>query len=450
MRMNRVLVAFVGLIAASVWAASNGAIGTGEEPTVDHWSVIRCGRLIAVPGEPPIRNATVVTHNGRIMSVDRGGAQGRPAGATADSVVDQIDLSDKWVMPGLIDCHVHITSQFSKDIRMRMVTDTDADATINAVIYARRTINAGFTTVRDVGSMGDACFALRDAINAGKIVGPRILASGRAITPTGGHADRTHGYARGIFEMPDAFVGVADGVAECRKAVRYQVKRGADVIKLTSTGGVLSNTAAGTEQQFFDDELSAIIDTAHLLGRKVASHAHGTTGIKAALRAGVDSIEHGTYLDDEAISLFKQTGAYLVPTITAGKAVEQYAHIPGFYPPPVVKKALEVGPTIQGAFAKAYKAGVKIAFGTDAGVYPHGENWREFGYMVEAGMPLEEALIAATVSAADLCNMSEEIGTIEVGKAADMIATSGDPRANVDELREIDVVVKGGIKVKGE
>ena len=401
--------------------------------------VIHCGTLLAIPGEPAQREMTVVVRDGVIVAIERGYRE-------AGDGERMIDLRSQFVLPGLIDCHTHITGQYDQNARLRAVTDTDADAAIKGVVFARRTLAAGFTTIRNVGSSGDAAFALRDAIEAGMVPGPRILVAGESITPTGGHSDGTLGYREDLFAggMPGAMAGVADGVAASRQAVRAQVKRGADLIKLTATGGVLSNTAAGVDRQFFDDELEAIVTTARLLGRKVAAHAHGPEGIKAALRAGVDSIEHGTYLDEECIELFLKTGAYLVPTIHAGKFVAEKAEIDGFFPPPVRHKAAAVGPQIQHSFARAHRAGVKIAFGTDVGVGAHGTNAREFVYMVEAGMSATEAIRCATVHAADLCGLSDEIGTLEVGKRADLIAVDGDPTRDVSVLLDVKWVMAGG------
>jgi imidazolonepropionase-like amidohydrolase len=323
------------------------------------------------------------------------------------------------------------------------VTEDDADAALRGSVNARRTLEAGFTSVRDLGG-GPAVFALRDAIANGTIPGPRMLVAGFAISPTGGHGDRTNGYREDLFDEPGAFLGIADGPYEARKAVRAQVKRGADLIKLTATGGVLSNTNAGTEVQFKDDELAEIVSTAHMLGRRVAAHAHGTKGVNAALRAGVDSIDHGTFLDAESIELFKKTGAWYVPTVIAGKTVEEHAKQPGFYPPAVAEKARLVGPQIQDALRRAQAGGVRIAFGTDAGVFPHGENAREFGYMVEAGLTPMEALRAATVGAATLLGIEAEVGTLEVGKSADLIATRRNPLVDVTELMRVIFVMRRG------
>ena len=306
------------------------------------------------------------------------------------------------------------------------------------------------STVRDLGSSGDAAFALRDAIASEIVPGPRMLVAGETITPTGGHGDDTLGYREDLFAVPGIMQGVADGPDACRKAVRAQVKRGADVIKLTATGGVLSVTAAGTEQQFFEDELQAVVDTAHLLKRKVAAHAHGTRGINAALRAGVDSIEHGTFLDDESIKLFLQTGAYLVPTLLAGETVTERARITGYYPETVAEKARQVGPSLRAAFARAQKQGVKIAFGSDSSVSRHGENAREFKYMVEAGMSEMDAIVSATHNGAELLELSRLIGSIELDKAADVIATAGNPLVDIGELERVIFVMRGGVIYKNE
>lgn len=436
-----IVAALLGLAALPSSVAARQA----QSPPPEQWTIITCGHLIAVPGKPEIVNATVFIKDGVIQGVvkDYSDRAVTPYPMAADAKFEHVDLRDMWVLPGLIDCHVHLTNQTSRDQRLRSISETDAYRAIDGVVYARRTVEAGFTTVRDVGASGDSIFALRDAINEGRIVGPRVLAAGSAISPTGGHGDPGNGVRRDIWSVISS-TGVADGVDACREAVRTQVKRGADVIKLTATGGVLSNIGAGVEQQFFDDELRAICETSHLLNKKVAAHAHGVRGVNAALRAGVDSIEHGTYLDDESITLFKQTGAFYVPTITAGKSVAQFATMDGYYPTPVVAKALAVGPLIQDAFAKAWKGGVKIAFGTDAGVFPHGENAREFIYMTEAGMPAEQAIISATITAAELLGLSERIGTIESGKFGDLIATSADPRADITQLQRVQVVIRDG------
>lgn len=428
-----------------------GPVGAARHATdaASGVTVIHCGALLDVPGRAPRQGATVVVRAGRVERVLDGHAT-NIAAAPGEPAPVFIDLKDRFVMPGLIDCHTHITGQYSRDVRLRRVVESDADAAVRGVVYAERTLMAGFTTIRNVGSSGRAAFALRDAIEAGLIPGPRVLEAGEGISATGGHGDGALGYREDLFDIPGPYEGVADGVDACRQAVRAQVKRGADLIKFTATGGVLSNTAAGLDRQFFDDELRAIVETGHLLGRKVAAHAHGAEGIKAALRAGVDSIEHGTYLDDECIALFKETGAFLVPTIHAGKFVGERAKEEGYFPTPVRAKAEAVGPIIQGAFARAHAAGVRIAFGTDVGVGEHGTNALEFVYMTEAGMTPAEAIVSATINAAELCGLSDEIGTIEPGKAADIIAVSGSPLRDVREMLGVKFVMKGGVVHKRE
>lgn len=448
------LTGLIALGAATVAGAQEPRIPAPEgvrevAPQPDRWTLIHCGTLLDVPGKPARGNSTVVVKNGVVERVLDGHATvdaAVPADQRGEAKV--IDLKDRFVLPGLIDCHVHVTFETSTDARLRGLTASDATQVLDGVVYARRTLDAGFTTVRDVGSSRDICFALRDAINEGKVMGPRILASGESISPTGGHGDGTNGLRDDVLAIPGPIQGIADGADACRHAVRHQVKRGADLIKMTATGGVLSNIGAGLEQQFFEDELKAIVETSHLLGKKVAAHAHGTNGINAALRAGVDSIEHGTYLDDESIRLFKQTGAYYVPTITAGKTVTEYAAFPRYYSAAVVPKALEVGPKIQGAFERAYKGGVKIAFGTDAGVFPHGINAIEFIYMNQAGMSGAECIVTATINAADLLGVSKIAGTLEPGKSADIIATAGDPTKDVKELQAVRFVMARGVVAK--
>ena len=402
-------------------------------------TVIHAGQLLAEPGRGVAQEQTIVVCDGRIEAIKQGYQDGTCGGA--DMTV--VDLKDHWVMPGLIDSHVHITGELSPKQKLERVEMSDARVAMRAWSYADKTLAAGFTTVRDVGANAEAVFALRDAINAGELTGPRILTAGATISATGGHGD-VHGYREEILHLFEDS-SRCDGADDCRRAVRRQVKRGSDLIKITATGGVLSETAAGTGQQMFDDEMTAVVRTAHSLGRKVAAHAHDADGINAALRAGVDSIEHGTYLNAESIRLFKETGAYLGPTVLAGETVaEMGAAENSFMPPPIAAKAVRVGPQMLDMLGRAYDGGVKIAFGTDTGVSKHGDNARELELMVEAGMPHETVLRSATVEAATLLGLADRIGTLEAGKAADIIAVSQDPLADMSVMRDVAFVMKGG------
>ena len=378
---------------------------------------------------------TIVVEGNKILEISKG----YQTGSGNDKV---IDLKNQTVMPGFIDSHVHLSGETSKNRYTEQFTLNEDDFAFRAVNYAKTTLMAGFTTVRDMG--GNTALALRNAINQGYLDGPRIIAAGKSIATTGGHADPTNGVNRELMGDPGAKEGVVNSPEEARKAVRQRYKEGSDVIKITATGGVLSNAKDGAGAHFTEDEIRAIITTAKDYGFKVAAHAHGAEGMKRAIRAGISSIEHGTFMDDEVISLMKKNGTYYVPTITAGKSVADSALIPGYYPPFVRVKALETGPKIQANFAKAYKAGVKIAFGTDAGVFAHGKNYKEFEYMVEAGMPAMEAIQSATVSAADLLGLSSKVGSLETGKLADIIAVNGNPLENIKVLSAVGFVMKEG------
>ncbi len=358
-----------------------------------------------------------------------------------------IDLKNKTVMPGWIDMHVHLEHETSPTRYMENFTLNPADYAYHSVVFAERTLMIGFTTVRDLGGSG-VNISLRNAIAKGLIKGPRVFTAGKSIATTGGHADPTNGYRKDLMGNPGPEAGVANGPDECMKAVRQRYKDGSDLIKITASGGVLSVAKSGENPQFTDSELAAIVSTANDYGFKIAAHCHGAEAMKRAARAGVHSIEHGTFMDEETMEIMKAKGTYLVPTITAGKAVADSAKKPGYYPELVVPKALATGPKIQATFAKAYKAGVKIAFGTDAGVFRHGENWREFVYMQEAGMPLLECIKAATLSAADLLGASDIIGSIETGKFADIVAVEGDPFSNVLQMGKIAFVMKEGVQYK--
>lgn len=409
-------------------------------PALSQKTYIWCGTLIDGISNESKKNMTIVVEKNRITAVENGFTKGAATDKT-------IDLKTKTVTPGWIDMHVHLESETNPNKYMETFTLNPADYAFQSVKFADTTLLIGFTTVRDLGGSG-VNISLRNAINKGLINGPRVYTSGKSIATTGGHADPTNGYKKEIQGDPGPREGVVNGAEDCRKAVRQRYKDGSDLIKITATGGVLSVAKSGKNPQFFEDELQAIVQTAKDYGFKVAVHAHGAEGMKRAIRAGVNSIEHGTFMDDEAIALFKQHGCWYVPTITAGKSVADSAKIPGYYPEIVTPKALEVGPQIQGTFAKAYKAGVKIAFGTDAGVYKHGLNWLEFGYMIEAGMTPMDAIKSATINAADLLGEKDKLGSIEAGKWADIVAVDGDPLKDPKAFGKVVFVMKNGIVYK--
>ena len=409
----------------------------------DDWKIIHAGTLLSDAREEALTEQSIIVRNNVIIEVREGFVQPGEVSGTSGAAV--IDLRDEFVMAGLIDSHTHILGQQEPNRRELAVTRSSEFSTLMGVEFGMRTLRAGFTTIRNVGADRNAIFALRDAINQGIVMGPRIRASGQSITPTGGHGDGG-GFRDDVFAEPHS--GVCDGPTECRKAVRTQIKYGADHIKFVATGGVLSMTATGTEQQFTDEEQIALIQAAHAMGRKVAAHAHGKTGMMAALRAGVDSIEHGSYLDEEVADLFVATGAYLVPTLIAGHTVERIAsERPGFYTPEVEQKALEVGPIMRNALRIAYEKGVKIAYGTDAGVNDHGTNAYEAVLMNQAGMPERDILISATVNAAELIGIFDFVGSIEAGKDADIVAYSASPLEEISTLMRPAFVMARGNEI---
>jgi imidazolonepropionase-like amidohydrolase len=404
-----------------------------------HDTVIHAGRLLATPGEAPKRGQSVWIADGKIKSVASGFID-PPTGTRL------IDLKDKFVLPGLIDCHVHLTGQLAADSRLRLVEDSDPKIALDAAQRARVTLAAGFTTVRDLGARPpEVIYALRAAIADGKVPGPRILCVGAILSPTGGHG-QIYGYRADVCACIQSNIGVCDGADACRRAVRAQVAQGADAIKFVATGGVLSNIRAGIDQQFNDDEIQTIIETAHRLGRRVSAHAHGAAGINAALAAGVDSIEHGTFLDDQSVELFLEHGASHTPTIIAGMTVLEMAQRSGVLTPAQAEKALEVGKHIKQALARSYRAGVRITFGTDMGVGQHGQNAREFALMVEAGMTSADAIKAATADAAELLDIADVVGSLTPGKSADIIAVDGDPLGDVTELERVTFVMSRGVR----
>ena len=405
-------------------------------------SIIWCGKLVDVNKGQLLTEYSIIIDGNKITDVQSGYAKA----AAGDKV---IDLKNRTVMPGLIDCHVHLEEETNPNKYLQRFTYNPADYAFQSVVFAERTLMIGFTTVRDLGGTG-VNISLRNAINKKLVKGPRIMTAGKSIATTGGHADPTNGYSKELMGDPGPEAGVANGPDECMKAVRQRYKDGADLIKITASGGVLSVAKSGENPQFTEAEITAIVSTAKDYGFKVAAHCHGAEAMKRAVKAGVNSIEHGTYMDEEVMQLMKERGTYYVPTITAGKAVGDSAKKPGYYPDLVTPKALAIGPKIQSTFAKAYKAGVKIAFGTDAGVYMHGKNWLEFVYMNEAGMPVMETIKAATVSAADLLGMSDVVGSIEKGKFADIVAVEGDPVKDVQAMGRMKFVMKDGVVYKNE
>lgn len=432
MKKLALIVAAALLTATSAQArqAPAAAAVSADQPT----AFVQVGRLLADPAHGRVlRDKTLVIRGNQIVEIRDG--------FVGDGKV--VDLRSAFVLPGLIDSHVHLTGQQSPTSRMDEVTQSNAAQAMVGARYARRTLNAGFTTVADLGASNEAIFALRDAVRRGDVPGPRIIASGSAVSVHGGHGD-ANGYREDILHLmsPES---VCSGVEDCMRAVRLQVRSGADIIKITATGGVLSNTAAGLAQQFSEDELAAIVASAHRMGRQVTAHAHGADGINAFLKAGGDSIEHGTYLDDESMRLFKTHNAWLVPTLMAGDYVARVAASPdNFFTPAQTAKALEAGPKMLDMARRAHAGGVRIAFGTDTGVSAHGDNAGEFALLVRAGLTPLEAIQSATVGAAEHLKISNEAGRLAPGMPADLIAVSGDPLSDVTELERVRFVMKGG------
>jgi imidazolonepropionase-like amidohydrolase len=435
----RSLAIFPLLLALSSLPASTTAQAPAPVAAPAPVTVIHAGTLLDRPGRPPRRNASIIVRGERIEAVQDGFAAVPEGGRL-------IDLSDRFVLPGLIDSHVHLTSDRAGiEGQLAEITDSVALRSYEAAWNARKTLDAGFTTVRNLGSDDGVTLALRDAIARGWAIGPRIIDAGTSISTTTGHMDATLGMREEFHDELRRSGSTCDGADDCRRAVRRQIARGVDVIKIATTGGVNSRIGLGLGAQMFEDEARAIVQAAHLYGKRVAVHAHGADGINLALRAGADSIEHGTLIDDESIRLFRQGNAYLVPTLsTINGYIERLRANPNAYSAEVrAKIEWRIGITGQNV-RRAFPAGVRIAFGTDAGVSMHGRNADEFLLLVQHGMTPVAAIVAATVNAADLLGLSAEVGTIEPGKIADIVAVRGDPLADIGVLRRIDFVMARG------
>ena len=398
--------------------------------------VIHAGQLIDGISDSPAQNVTVTVEDGQITAVENGFIN--PSDGT-----DVLDLADHTLMPGWIDLHVHLENETSPTRYLDSYRLNDADIAFQSAVYAKKTLMAGFTTVRDLGGTG-VNIALRNAINKGYTLGPRVITVGKSIATTGGHADPTNGRKNELMGRPGPTEGVVNGPFEAREAVRQRYKNGADHIKITSTGGVLSVAKSGQNPQFLNDELAAIVETAKDYEMHVAAHAHGEEGMLRAVDAGVLTIEHGTYMSERVMDRMIEKGAYYVPTISAGNFVAEKAEIDGYYPEIVVPKAKAIGPQITNTFAKAFAYGVPIAFGTDAGVFPHGENAKEFGYMVEAGMPVMDVIQSATSVAAKVLGLENEIGQVAPGFTADLVAVPGNPFESIEVMERPSFIMKSG------
>ncbi|MDT0620946.1 metal-dependent hydrolase family protein [Croceitalea vernalis] len=397
---------------------------------------LHCGSVMDInTGKTSVEKTIIVSAN-KIKSIQ----SGYIVGSENDLI---IDLKNKVVLPGFIDMHVHMEGESSPTRYIERFTKNDVDVAFQSTVYAKKTLMAGFTTVRDLGGSG-VNIALRNAINRGIVVGPRIFTAGKAIGTTGGHADPTNGMRKELMGNPGPKEGVVNSPEDAKKAVRQRYKNGADVIKITATGGVMSVAKNGQNPQFTEEEIKAIVTTANDYGMLTAAHAHGDEGMQRAIRAGIKTIEHGTLMEEPTMDLMIKYNTFLVPTISAGKAAAAMADIPGFLPPVVAKKAKEIGPVSQRTFKKAYKKGVPIAFGTDAGVSPHGDNGKEFGYMHKAGMPVLDALQSATLTNSELLGMKEELGQLKEGFIADIVAVEQNPLDAVETLENVVFVMKDG------
>ena len=403
---------------------------------------IHCGNLFDATSTALKAEQTIIIRDGRISSIVRGFAE-------APTGVNTINLKAYTVMPGFMDMHVHIESESNPKAYEERFRKNPADVAYDAAVYAERTLLAGFTTVRDLGGSG-VNVSLRNAINAGKVPGPRIFTAEKSLATTGGHADPTNGVRDDLKGDPGPKEGVINSPEEAYKAVRQRYKNGADCIKITATGGVLSVAKDGSGPQFNESELAAVIAAAKDYNMTTAAHAHGKEGMLRAVKAGITSIEHGSYADDEVMDEMVKRGTYLVPTISAGEFVMEKARVPGYFPPIIVPKALEIGQLMKDMVGRAYRKGVNIAFGTDSGVGPHGSNAKEFIFMNEAGIPVEVALVMATRIPAEMLGVTDDLGTIQPGRYADIVAVKGNPIDNIELLLDIPFVMKGGQIVKHE
>jgi imidazolonepropionase-like amidohydrolase len=430
----------VALLCTFSWVIAASPAAETPAPAPARLLAVRCGHLLDTQAGVLLGETTVIIDGQRFRELIAG--DHAPPGA------DPIDLSAETCLPGLIDSHTHLTMQLSASYYTDIFHLNNADYAVRSTVYARRTLLAGFTTVRNVGDYENESVALRNAINAGLLAGPRIFTAGQPIGSTGGHADPTNGFRRNLAGDPGVAQGVINGTDDAAKAVRLHYKLGDDLIKIMPSGGVLDESASGDNPQMTLDEIKAIVATAHDYGFTVAAHAHGAEAIRRAVLGGVDSIEHGTFLNDEDMRLMKEHGTWYVPTIIAGDFVAHQAQIPGYYPPQVAAKAIAIGSQILATAARAYKAGVKIAFGTDAAVYPHGQNAHEFELMVQAGMPPMFALQAATIHAAQLLKRDKELGSVSAGKLADLVAVPSNPLDDISVMKRVSFVMKAGVVYK--
>ncbi len=426
--------------AVAVMFAGGAAAADAPASAAGGLSALHCGHLIDTANGKMLGETTIVVDAGRIKEVSSGTQS--PAGAKI------IDLSAQTCMPGLIDAHTHLTSETSRTGYVDKFHWNIADYAVRSTLYARRTLLAGFTTVRNVGDQANESVALRNAINAGILPGPRIYTAGRAMGSTGGHGDPSNGYRSDLAGDPGPMEGIINSPEDAVKAVRLHYKLGDDLIKIMPSGGVLDESTSGDNAQMTLEEIKAVVTTAHDYGFAVAAHAHGAEAIRRAVLGGVDSIEHGTYMDAEDMKLMVEHGTWYVPTIIAGDFVARQAKVPGYYPAQVAAKAEAIGPLIQATAGRAYKAHVKIAFGTDAAVYPHGQNAHEFELMVGAGMPPMFTIQAATISAAQLLRHDKELGTVAVGKIADVVAVPGNPIDDISLMKRVSFVMKDGVVYK--